>query len=272
MAEESAGGSAEEQRPPLWSEEDKPLLSALPADWWFAYVFARRVTWKHKLSGRQWSGLIHDLHRRFQFSGIMMDPAGGGIWVKREMIESRQIINGAETECVPLGDRADDMFKVARGTFIVDFFKRPKENQAGGIDLLWPSMASDDLLNDAAYSTLKTDLENGEILMIPPIEHWMGPANRLWFDSRPDELQSAIKCLDGLVSQMTSFYVETGEDDIPKTTSRGAKIFGSVGKKDLLSAALFARVEFLVWLRRTAGWDEGDDGETEGTFLGSRIR
>ncbi len=252
-----------------WSEEDKPLLPALPADWHFGYVYARRVTWKNKLSGRQWSGLIHDLHRRFQFSGIMMDPGGGGIWVKREMIDTHQVINGAVTEVVPLGDTEGDAFKVARGNFIVHLFKRGDP----GIDKYWPMLAGDEMLNDAGYSMLKSDFENSEILMVPPIEHWMGQEHRQWFDSRPNELQRAIECLDAIVAQMAVFYIETGDDDIPKTTARGAKMFGSIGKKDLLSAALFSRTMFQVWLRVKLGWDDGaEDVEQGNAFMGTMIR
>jgi hypothetical protein len=44
-----------------------PLPSAAE-DWFFDFIYGRRLTWKQKATARQWSGILHNLHRLFRFS------------------------------------------------------------------------------------------------------------------------------------------------------------------------------------------------------------
>ena len=64
--------------------------------------YGRRMTWKQKASARQWAGIIHQHHQRFRFERICMDPNGGGTLIKRELISTRQLINGVDTDVTPI--------------------------------------------------------------------------------------------------------------------------------------------------------------------------
>ena len=53
-----------------------------------------------------------------------MDPNGGGVLIKRELISPKQLINGVETEVVPIADQVDGPKQLVRGEFILNLFKR----------------------------------------------------------------------------------------------------------------------------------------------------
>ena len=76
-------------------------------DWNFDFVYSRVFTSKHKLTGRQWSGFIHHLHKRFGFEKIVIDAGagGGGILVSRELRAHQQLIEGIETKSIPICDQ-----------------------------------------------------------------------------------------------------------------------------------------------------------------------
>src|ERR1035441_9105425 len=84
------------------------------ADWFFDFIYARRRTWKEKATARQWSGIIHQHHRRFRFERICMDPNGGGVLIKRELLATKQLVNAVETEVTPIGDLVDAPKLLAR--------------------------------------------------------------------------------------------------------------------------------------------------------------
>ena len=45
--------------------------------------------WKQKATARQWAGIIHQHHRQFRFDGICLDPNGGGVLTKRELVATK---------------------------------------------------------------------------------------------------------------------------------------------------------------------------------------
>src|SRR5579862_9763347 len=81
-------------------EDGQWSLSDNWADWYFDYVYARRLTSREKASARQWSGIIHEHPRAFGFEKILMDAGagGGGTLIQRELRSPKQLIQGVETE------------------------------------------------------------------------------------------------------------------------------------------------------------------------------
>ena len=149
----------------LKSDDDIPL-SSNPADWRFGFCHGRAFNHKEKLSARQWSGMIHSYHQRFAYQKIVLDggAGGGGVFVKREFMATKQLINGVETECKPLCDQVDGPRRVVHADFILHMFGRGDP----GINLVWPSMedagkslAGDELLKDALYAGFKSPLDCG---------------------------------------------------------------------------------------------------------------
>ena len=224
-------------------ERDEPV-SNNPADWLTAFVYARRLTSKQKASARQWSGIIHNLHNRFRFERIGMDPNGGGTLIKRELISPRQTINGIDTDVTPIGDQVDGPHLVARGDFILHMFKRGDP----GVEALWPELPGDDNLNDALYSVSKDALDHSQWAWPMPIEEWIVERREI-VETWPEEKLWALKNLDASTVQFKNIVVATKEDGTFLFTKRNARQFSAVGKKDFVSASMYAYAAFLMWLQ-----------------------
>ena len=259
-------------RRPLAKDEPPPQDEK---EWWFDYCYARVFTSKERMSARQWSGMIHLLDQRFGFERILMDAGagGGGIYVKRELMAPEQIINGALTTVVPICDLEEGPLLVPRGRFILHMFKRGDP----GVDSVWPdpsgsgkSLAGDELLKDALYSSYKTALENhipawppavGELLATQREETLRWGRERLW----------ALKNLDAGREQLMKILVETSEKDGEEyqvITQRGARKFHSLGKDDIALAEMYAYGAFRIWLR-AGDWNTKLPEEDAVGFSGS---
>ncbi len=222
-------------------------LSDNPANWWFDFVYARRLTSEHRASAGQISGVIHGLHQQFAFEKIMLDFNGGGQWVQRELKRPDQFINGAARTVTPIADTVTGPMDVTRGYFILHLYFRGDP----GLTELFPgpngkALASDDLLNDAAYSDMKTALDTTGVGLPPRVEDL-----RL---NRPDEMKlwtpervEALVELNLMVEQFKNLAVLTDEAG-QVTTRRGARQFAASGKKDLMSAAVYCYLAFRIWL------------------------
>jgi len=220
-------------------------LSNNPADWWRDVLYARRI---RKASARQWSGIIHQLHRRFNFARICLDPGGGGQWVKRELCLSRQTIENIDTEVTPIV--TPDETSVVQAHFILSMCKRGDPC----IESQWPSLTGDDVLVDTLYSSLKEALDHCELGFVPPIKDW--PRERMMGWS--EEKVWCLKNLTVLLSQLKNILVATKEDGSWLFTKRNARQFGAKGKKDFVSGLMYANTAFLTWLKENDGqWDTG---------------
>lgn len=243
------------------NEEDVPL-SDNPADWFFDFVFAQRITSKERASARQWAGIIHTLHRAFRFAKIGMDPQQGGLFIQRELINVRQLINGVEQEVTPIADQVDGPHQVARADFILHLIKRGDP----AIERLWPGLAGDDQLNDAFYSEMKDAVDHGLVAWPPLIHEWNDRLEE--FRSWPIERQWALRNLSASVKQYENIVVATREDGGQIFTKRGARMFSAVGKKDFVSAGCAAHTMFRAWLR-SADWRAALAPEDEVGYLAS---
>jgi hypothetical protein len=230
-------------------------LTGHPGDWYFDYVHARRLTHKEKASARQYSGIIHQWHRAFRFEKIMADPGGGGTFVKRELAGPKQLINGAEADARPICDLVDGPKLVTSGDFILHMYKRGDP----GIEMLWPNLAGDDLLNDAAYSEMKTAVETAGVAWPGDVADWLID-RREEYARWPTEQQWALKNLQASVSQFNGLILTTRPDGLELRTRRGARQFEAAGKKDLLSSGMYCYLAFLVWLRMGDWERQEDDG------------
>ena len=65
----------------------------------------------------------------------------------------------------------------------------------------------------------------------------------------PQEKQWALQNLTALRKQLVNVTVATKEDGSFVFTKRNARMFSSRGKKDFVSAAMYCRMAFLMWLR-----------------------
>lgn len=241
-------------------------LSDNEADWHFDFVRARTLTSVEKASARQWSALMHQWHQLYSFEKILLDPGGGGIFVARELKSQRQIINGAEQDVTPIADQVNGPREVSRGYFILHLYKRGDP----GIELLWPGLAGDDKLNDAAYSEMKSAVDTGGV-------SWPARLEDLRRDN-PEALKGwtperfgALDALNRTVDQFKNVSVVTMEGpDGPQfaMTRRGARQFTATGKKDLMSGSMYCYLAFRIWLR-SEDWKSGIRPGSRALFSGA---
>jgi len=232
-----------------------------PEDWHFDYVYARRFTYEQKASARQWAAYIHKLHRRFRFERIMMDPNQGGRYIERELIEPMQLIDNVLTEVVPIGDMVNGPTKVARGEFILNFWKRGDP----GVELLWNGLAGDDVLNDVLYAENKQDLEHGLMSWPAGIEEYMGDAVRKeQLRTWPEERRWSLINLGEMREQYKNIQAATKEDGTYELTSRRAHKFSANGKKDFVSAGMMCRQGFKIWLKEEGYGSQRSEEDQDG--------
>jgi hypothetical protein len=231
-------------------------------EWFFDHCYGRVFTAREKLSASQWSGQIHRLDGLFNFERLLIDAGagGGGVYVKRELMKTEQIINGVTKTVTPLCDQVDGPKLVTRGRFIVSMFGRGDP----GVNAVWPdpssqdstgkptkSLAGDELLKDALYSSYKDGIEHGVIGYPPDVDELLATRRDevlRWGEER----MWALKVLDAGRKQLANIMVETREKDghqVQVFTSRGARKFASLGKDDVALAMMYSYGAFLIWLR-----------------------
>lgn len=235
-------------QPRVLPEEEGAQLSPNPADWFCDFIYARRFTYKQKATTRQLSGAIHELHRRFRFERIMMDPQQGGIYVQRDLREAKQLINGVLTDCTPIADQVDGPTLVVRGDFILNMFRRSDP----GVEAVWTGLRGEDNFIDAMYSQMKDDFEHALVGMPENIEDWLiDPERKQEVLAWPEEKRWALQNLGRMAQQFQNVKVTMKADDeeIYFITKNGAKQFSALGKKDFVTAAMLSRLAFLSWLK-----------------------
>jgi hypothetical protein len=239
--------------PALGKKSDDGALAALraqpfpgieeptqPEHWQLDYV------WAYKLRGagpRQWSGLIHQKHQHFQFSGILLDAGAGGQGpsIMLELRSNLQLIEGINTFCKPIATPDDTT--VADADFILTYFKRGDVT----VENLWPShtMRGDDNLVHNCHVVFQEAFEHGRLgLPVPYNERPKEETARL-----NQESDWALRVLSQGIAQLHKIVVETRSDGTWAVTNHGALKFSSTDKKDIAYAMMFAYVRFLIWLK-----------------------
>lgn len=233
-------------------EESEEGMVRQPSDFFLDFVHARRV---RGASAREWSGLIQRDHDRFGLTKICMDPGGGGLLIRRELAEQRQLVEGQEVLRTPIV--TEDETRVVVGFFKLVLFKRGDP----GIDRVWAGLAGDDVLVDMAHAEFREAIDAGLVAFPAPPEEWDRQSMALW----PEEKVWALRNLAAVVSQLQAVVVATRDDGSYLFTRRNARQFSSRKKKDLAYAALYAYVAFLCWLRGD-GVEEWSSAENQEGF------
>jgi len=218
-------------------------------DYTLSAVYAERVTARRKLSARDWAGKIHGHHRDFRLSALLIDPNHGGRYITRELATTRVPIEGVETEVKPLCSPDDP---VPFGDPILFLFKRGD----CGIEELWPKLAGDDCLNDAAYTEVRHMLDRTGCAFPKVYAEWTREEKHLLGERALWALKNLssrnLEPKGSLIEQLPRWQVDTLPDGTEKYTRNNAHVFAFTGKKDLGSAFVMAYIAFRIWLRRNA--------------------
>lgn len=235
-------------------EAEEGALSERADDYAESALYARKI---RNASARQWSGFLHLLDERFGgFSMIVGDPGGGGLFIRKELGSSRQLIENAERECTPIVTPDDPNAPVV-AKYTLRLFKRGDT----GIESVWPKLAGDDVLNDAAHGALREAIEHGHVVLPPDAREWKRDQVAGWSEER----QFALRNLSEMAAQLVNITVATKDDGTYAFTKHNVRMFSARGRKDLAYAFMYAHVAFLIWLRQV-GQEEmyggGDDSMT----------
>lgn len=236
--------------PEASAERSEHMLSEEWTDWYFGYVYAEVLRGK---SIDEWSGRIHELHRRFGFTGVGIDPGagGGGGYVQTKLKESNQMINGIPRRCRPI--TTPDDIASGDGEFILSMFKRSDPS----IEAIWPSLRGDDCLKEASLVVMQEAL-NHELLLWPGPYHERPPAGR---PEPPSEEYWGNINLDAMRSQMSHIQVAVNDDGSWRLTRNNARQFVTVsGRDDIETAGRMCYVRFRCWLA-SGGLEDVGGGE-----------
>ncbi len=227
----------------------KPIVeipSELDSDWDLAFVYAR-LCLNH--DGGKWAGAIHDVHRSFGMTGMLMDP-GGSDYISADLKKPRQLIDGIEVSLNPIV-RKDDV-DVASGVahFILGLTRRTDF----GIRKLWPDLAharGDDVLKYLMNDAFRAALDKC-FIKFPPSYYELREMGRT--EKWTQEMHKIAKLLNPkLRKQILGVNAMTNEKGGYLMTANNAVKFVSSDKDDFHDAARNAYVAFRCWLRENEG-------------------
>ena len=214
-------------------------------DWNLDWVWAYRV---RKADAAQWGAIMHRKDRSFKFAGIMMDPGGGGQWVRMELKKGMQNISGNPTPVIPIACPEDEAEMPSQGNFVLSMFRMMDP----AIQKMWGDMQLVNL--DGLYDKVHSEFQEAWMLgmfgLPTPIKDMPKSEVSGW----SIEKVAALDLIETMAKQITSINVKTDELGGTKFSKNGAKQFICKGRKDFAYAGMYAFAKFMAWLR-----DHGDE-------------
>lgn len=206
-----------------------------------------------------WSGAIHDLHRRFNYSVFVLDngAGGGGPFIRGELSNERQVIREEDVKCVPIVTQ-DDISAIHAHRILCMAKRRDPM-----IDPHNPGWTNDNQLNDFIYSKAQEMLTAQVPVFLPEVRAFH---DRL--AGMPDEETWSLKNTEALRKQLGNFHAETNDDGTFVMKS-GARVFGSQGRKDIVSAFCYMLFGFWLWLKNGSDdeWEQASEEAPCGDFF-----
>lgn len=219
---------------------------------------------KNNIEAAQAAAIVQEYHQKFQFTYIMYDPAGGGLFVRDELRKPEQIIRTKTTSVYPLIEMDD-----SSGTF-GEMILIPFRRASFHIDRLWGKMRSDSVLVNRCHQNMRDTLENSMIAFPPIWEGWhdlncLGQHREL--DQMRDvlntatgltELEMAHATVDLAIRQLIAVDVERDDNNEPMLDKFSMYKFLSKEKKDLAYSLIYSTLLIQIW--NQMGGSDGNDG------------
>lgn len=222
------------------------------------------------LTDNQMSGMVHQLHTKFQYDIIVMDPNGGGLFVRDKLREPHQDMGNGQFFVTPIITEDDEQMRGA-GQPIMVLFSR-SDSRIKNLGLVIPS---ESFLPNKAHELLRGGLEHGKIALPP---QWPGWDKTSIMFSHADQMRAYLNDLHGLegrdrvqaeidlaMCQLVQVERKIGKDmKTPEADKHGMYTFVSTAKKDAAYAALYGF--FGLWmLKEEVATQERAGGE--GDFI-----
>lgn len=206
------------------------------------------------LTDDQMSALIHRQHERFKYELMVLDPGGGGLFIRDKLREPIQN-TGAETfQVVPIVTEDDDLMRGV-GQPVLAFFSRSEIR----IKRLGLVLTAESVLPNKAHELLRGALEASPPRVRFPAK-WVG-----WSEtalSHPDQMRAYLNDSRGLsgrgrasaeidlaLAQLNAVDRKLAPDmKTPETDKSGMYTFISSCKKDSAYALMYGH--FGVWMLR----------------------
>lgn len=239
----------------LLRAEPKVAQPVNVTDWKLDFVWAYKV---RKADGPQWAAIIHRKDGAFNFDQIVMDPGGGGNWIRPELRKPKQIIGDQEVTVTPIACIEDEADLPVFGKFTLSMF-RLKDVKVEG---MWGHMnlkATDNLI-DVAHQEFCDAWDRGHFGLPPKVKDVPKEVVAGWTDER----RWAGHLLEIMVKQLQAINVLTTPEGGTYRSKNGARSFSAKGRKDFAYAAMFAYVAFLVWFKGNADDFKRSDEDEEG--------
>lgn len=211
-----------------------------PRDWNLDWVWAYRV---RNADAAQWAAIIHRKELSFGFAGLMMDPGGGGQWVRLELKKGIQKISGTDTPVTPIAIPEEEEEFYVQAKFTLSMFRMMDP----AIQSKWGTMQ---LINqDGLYDKVHSEFQEAWLLGCFGLPRPAKDVPKEEFETWSAEKVSALDLIQTMARQITSINVKTDEFGGTKFSKNGAKQFICKGRKDFAYAGMYAHVKFLTWLK-----------------------
>jgi hypothetical protein len=225
---------------------------------------------KNNIEAAQAAAIVQEYHQRFQFTYVLYDPAGGGMFVRDELRKPQQFIRNELKSVYPLIEMDDTSGTM--GDMILIPFRRASFH----IDRIWGKMRSDSVLVNRCHQNMRDMLENNGIAFPPPWEGWHD-LNCLGARRELDQMRDALNSAAGLnelemahattdlaIRQLVAVDVERDDNNDPILDKFQMYKFLSKEKKDLAYSLIYAALLVQVW-NQIGGSDGNESGGTGGT-------
>jgi hypothetical protein len=190
---------------------------------------------KNNITAANMAGIIHELHGLFQFSWILYDSLGGGMFVRDEMMKIEQIIRGQRKDVFPIVEFGST--SGVMGDPILIPFKRSSFH----IKQMWGTMGSESVILNRLHQSVRHAIENQSVAFPSQWDKWGDHESRCDLDSMRryltknvaiNDLERSRAELDLAIRQLILVDVVRDENNNPKVDSHGMYKFVSVFKKD----------------------------------------
>ena len=238
------------------------------------FCFAIR---KNNVTAEQAAAIVQEYHQRFQFTYVMYDPGGGGLFVRDELRKSEITIRDKKAIVYPIIEMTDSSGVI--GDMILIPFRRSSFH----IDLIWGKMQSDSVLVNRMHQNMRSMIENCEIVMPPPWEQWqalgcLGVRREVDYmrdilngaTSIPD-IERAHAETDLALRQLVTVDVERDEQGAAVLDKFQMYKFKSKEKKDLAYSLVYACTLYLIWQRLGGETGDGEDANSDGYCASSNL-